>query len=92
MGIRKKSTLDIELANKIKSIVVELDVAAEYHCVGKNLVNLELPHGITITMLNRNGHFLVPDGFTTIQVGDKLTILADSVTTLKEFHKKIGVA
>lgn len=92
MGIRKKSTLDIELANKIKSIVVELDVAAEYHCVGKNLVNLELPHGITITMLNRNGHFLVPDGFTTIQVGDKLTILADSVTTLKAFHKKIGVA
>lgn len=91
MGIRKKSTLDVELANKIKSIVVEFDVAAGYSCIGKNLVNLDLPGGITITMLNRNGHFLVPDGFTTIQEGDKLTILADSVTTLKEFHKKVGL-
>ncbi len=91
MHIRKKSTLDIELANKIKSIVMELEIFPENRCVGKHLVDLNLPDGITISMLNRNNNFFVPDGFTTIIEGDKLTIMADSLDSLKEFQRKIGL-
>lgn len=90
MHIRKKSTVDIELANKVKSIVIEFDVQTEHRCVGKSLVQLDLPHGITISMLHREGNILVPDGFTRLRVGDKLTILADSVNSLKDFYVKAG--
>jgi cell volume regulation protein A len=34
VSIRKKSTLDIELANKVKSILVELEVNASFKCHG----------------------------------------------------------
>lgn len=89
MHIRKKSTVDIELANKVKSIIIELDVLPEYRCVGKTLVELVLPEGITISMLYRDGNIFIPDGFTRIRPGDKLTILADSVNSLKDFYKKV---
>ena len=89
MHIRKKSTVDIELANKVKSIIIELDVLPEYRCVGKTLVELVLPEGITISMLHRDGNIFIPDGFTRIRPGDKLTILADSVNSLKDFYKKV---
>lgn len=89
MHIRKKSTVDIEMANKVKKIVLELDILPEYRCANKNLVDLHLPDGITISMLNRNETYIVPDGFTRIMVGDKLTIMADSINSLKDFQRKI---
>lgn len=91
MHIRKKSTVDIELANKVKSIVMELDVLPEHRCAGRTLVDMDLPRGITISMVHREENFFIPDGFTKIQPGDKLTILADSVNSLKDFYKKIGI-
>lgn len=91
MHIRKKSTVDIELANKVKSIVVEFDIHAEHRCVDRTLVELDLPRGITISMIQRGESVFIPDGFTKIQPSDKLTILADSVNSLKDFYKKVGV-
>jgi cell volume regulation protein A len=88
--IRKKSTLDIELANKVKKIVLEIDVTTEFRCVGKHLVELDLPDGITISMVHRGGNVFTPDGFTMLLAGDKLTVLADSVSSLKDFNRKIG--
>lgn len=89
--VRKKSTVDIEMANRVKSIVIELEVLPEYRCVNRHLVELDLPEGITISMMQRDGHFFVPDGFTQIRQGDKLTIMADSVATLQHLNRKLGV-
>jgi cell volume regulation protein A len=91
ISLRKKSTVDIELANKVKSILIELDVLPEYQCAGKLIVELHLPEGIVISMLNRNNKFFVPQGSTQVMVGDKLTIMADSVKSLQEFYRRLGV-
>lgn len=91
MRIRKRSSIDIEMANKVKSIVIELDIQPEFICANKPLVDLELPDGITISMLKRNDSYLVPDGLTKVLPGDKLTILADSIASLNAFQKRIGM-
>ncbi len=91
VSIRKKSTLDIELANKVKSILVELEVNASFKCANKSIIDITLPKGILISMISRGESYLQPEGSTVILVGDKLSILADSIDALQGFYKSIGV-
>ncbi|NJK97287.1 MAG: hypothetical protein HC905_22390 [Bacteroidales bacterium] len=49
MSIRKKSTLDSELANKVKSIMIEVEVKSGYKCVNKTIIDLSIPKGNVIS-------------------------------------------
>ena len=51
-------------------IVTEEDLAE-----GATLRDLNLPHGIMVMMVRRDGKFLVPHGSMPLQVGDNLVIL-----------------
>lgn len=90
VSIRKKSTLDSELANKVKSILIEVDVKPGYKCIEKSIVDLSIPRGNVITMIARDGNYIQPEGNTVIKEGDKLSILSDSVESLQSFYKNIG--
>jgi cell volume regulation protein A len=90
VSIRKKSTLDSELANKVKSILIEVDVKPGYKCIEKSIIDLSIPKGNVITMIARNGAYIQPEGNTVIKAGDKLSILSDSVESLQSFYKNIG--
>lgn len=88
--LRKKSTVDIELANKVKSIHLEIELKNESFCNGKSLVDIEIPPGVGLSLIERNGEFWIPDGRTIFQEGDKLTVIADSVDSLQRFSSFIG--
>ena len=88
--LRKKSTVDIELANKVKSIHLEIELKHESFCNGKSLVDIEIPPGVGLSLIERNGQFWIPDGRTTFLEGDKLTVIADSVDSLQRFSSFIG--
>ena len=51
-------------------IVTEDDIAG-----GATLRDLNLPHGIRVMMVRRNGHFLVPHGSMPLEIGDHLVII-----------------
>ena len=42
---------------------------------GETLRDLNLPHGIRVMMVKRDGHFLVPHGSMILQPGDHLLII-----------------
>jgi cell volume regulation protein A len=90
VSIRKKSTLDSELANKVKSILIEVDVKPGYKCINKSLIDLAIPNGNVISMISRDGSYIQPEGDTVIKEGDKLSILSESVDALHHFYKNIG--
>ena len=90
MSIRKKSTLDSELANKVKSIMIEVEVKPGYKCVDKSIIDLSIPKGNVISMISRGETYIQPEGNTVIRQGDKLSILSDSVDSLQNFYKNIG--
>lgn len=90
VSIRKKSTLDSELANKVKSIMIEVDVKSGYKCINKSIIDLAIPKGNVISMISRDGTYIQPEGETVIKEGDKLSILSDSVDALHQFYKNIG--
>lgn len=43
--------------------------------IGKALRELELPEGVLVALVRRQGRFLVPRGGTVLEAGDRLTIL-----------------
>ncbi len=88
--LRKKSTVDIELANKVKSIHLEIELKTDSFCNGKSLVDIEIPPGVGLSLIERNGQFWIPDGKTIFQEGDKLTVIADSVDSLQRFSSFLG--
>jgi cell volume regulation protein A len=57
--------------------------------VGRALVELGLPNGALIVLINRDDEFVVPQGATVLQAGDDVLLLADA-TTLAEAMAIIG--
>lgn len=60
--------------------LLEVEIAQESHAVNKQIVDLKLPKGALIVLLQRNGAFLVPSGGTVIEAGDILHFLSDKKT------------
>lgn len=68
----------VPLSENPKGGLIELDVAADSAVVGRQLVDLHLPIGALIVLINRDNDFIVPSGGTIIQAGDTLLVLADN--------------
>ena len=91
VNIRKRSTLDSELANKVRSILIEIEVKPGYHCIDKSIIDITIPKGNIISIIKRGEAYIQPEGDTIIREGDKLSILSDSVDALQNFYRNIGL-
>jgi len=89
--IKKNSTLDKEMIPRSKSVMIKYTIESSCPFVGKSLVDLGLSGSITIASIERNGKFLNPEGFTKIQTGDQLLVMADDVETIGKFFINIGI-
>lgn len=56
----------------------EVTIPGDSLAVGRQLVDLGLPAGSLIVVINRGGQFLVPQGGTALQGGDNALVLADA--------------
>lgn len=89
--IKKNSTIDKEMTPRSKSVMIKFTIESSCPYIGKSLVNLGLSGSITITSIERNGKFLNPEGFTKIQTGDQLIVMADDVETIEKFFINLGI-
>lgn len=55
---------------------IELEVAPGAPAVGSSLIELDLPRGVVVGDISRNGTTFVPDGSTRIREGDQLIFFA----------------
>jgi potassium/hydrogen antiporter len=82
LKLRRRTPVDIELSDSVKSELIEVDVMAESPSAGKKVLELGFPKTALIVMINRNGKFLTPNGGTVIKPGDKLMVLAETSDSL----------
>jgi cell volume regulation protein A len=77
--VKEKTRYPIELEPSIdtKAALKEVEVEEGDYAVGKQILELGLPENVLITLVNREGKFLVPRGTTRVEVHDKLLILSD---------------
>ncbi|MEX0663026.1 MAG: potassium/proton antiporter [Balneolaceae bacterium] len=89
--VKEKTRYPIELEPSIdtKAALKEVEIEEGDHSVGKQILELGLPNSVLITLINREGKFLVPRGSTQVQINDKLLILSDKkdVNEIKKLLK-----
>jgi cell volume regulation protein A len=57
--------------------LADVDVPDGSTVIDRQIVDIGLPEGALIVIINRNGEFLVPGGGTVLKPGDRLLVLAD---------------
>jgi len=57
--------------------MVEAMVAPDSAAAGKTILQLKLPSGLLVAMIQRNGEYLVPNGGTEFQPGDVVLMLGE---------------
>ena len=69
--------LELEPAAGIKSQLVDVEVPNASAVIGKQIVGAGFPKDALIVLIGRGNEFLVPNGGTVLESGDRLLVLAD---------------
>ena len=88
---KKITSLDMELYDSIQSEFVEVILPGSSPAIGKAIVKLKLPKPAIIVLLVREGRYMLPNGSTVLEEGDKLLLLANNKEMLGEIYNTLGV-
>lgn len=88
---KPKNKSDIELAESLKSALVEVIVPDNSHAIGKMLVELKLPKNTSISIIQRDNRYITPTGSTAIEGNDKLFILSEDKESLDKVFELLSV-
>jgi potassium/hydrogen antiporter len=89
--LKRRSPLDIELSENVKSELTEVMIPTNSPISGKRLVDLNFPKNALIAMIKRGEKFVTPNGATIIEEGDKLMIIAENEQSLMEVFNKLSL-
>lgn len=99
LGLAEKPTkykefedFDVEFAEEIKSAMTEIVISDETLQYGKNLMEMPLPDKTLAVMVKRGEQYFVPTGQTELHTGDKLLVISDDESALRETYHNIGIS
>ncbi|WP_448518383.1 potassium/proton antiporter [Rhodoflexus sp.] len=89
--VKPRSPLNLFLSETAKTIIDEIIIASDSSVQGKQIVDLNFPPTAIIAMIKRKGKFIVPNGSTELQAGDKLVVLSDTMENISKAHRCLGL-
>jgi cell volume regulation protein A len=81
----------IDLPDKIKSALSEIEVREAFLARGHHLKDISLPANTLVVMVKRKDDYFVPTGGTLLKLGDKLLVISDNDAQLKDDLKHLGI-
>lgn len=87
----KTPSFGIDLPDKIRSALSEIDVQPVLLVNGERLRDMILPDNTLVVMVKRGDNFFVPKGATKLDVGDKLLVISDNDEELHREYNSLGV-
>lgn len=90
-NMKPKIGVDLELADSFKTELVEIILPAEFFAAGKTIVQFGFPKRAIIAMIERNGKFITPNGYTTLEPLDKLFVLSENKESLHDVYKCLHI-
>lgn len=66
--------------NSIKSNHVEYYISSNSKVIGKQLVDIKLPDDVVIAVIKRDQQYIIPDGYTVINIHDILMVFSETTT------------
>ena len=64
------------MPDEVKAALTEIEITNQ-KSIGKSLKDISLPPRTLVMMIRREGHYIVPNGKTTIQQGDRLLLISE---------------
>jgi cell volume regulation protein A len=89
--VKRPTHTDFELADTIKSEFVEIQLPADSHAVGKQIVELGFPKTALISIIKRDGKYISPIGSTVLNDGDTLLVISENKSSLKQVYKVLEI-
>ncbi|HEX2921565.1 MAG TPA: potassium/proton antiporter [Bacteroidales bacterium] len=83
-NLKQRTNKDIELTDGIKSLLTEVIIPNECHTVGKQLVELGIPSSALISLIQRKDQYIIPNGATVLEPGDKLFVISENKKDLEK--------
>lgn len=77
MKKRVRYPIEFDASVDTRSMLKEVELPDDSPHIGKQIIDLSLPPRTLIVLINRNGKFVVPNGITRFETGDKLLVLGD---------------
>ncbi len=87
----KLPAFGLDLPDKIKSALSEIDVQPVLLAHGDHLKDMILPDNTLVMMVRRGDDYFVPKGGTRLAVGDKLLVISDNDDELRRTYDSLGV-
>lgn len=88
---QKENNFGMELAEEIKSAMLEIVVEPGLLAKGNYLMDLTLPDNTLVVMIKREDRFFIPKGKTKLKSGDKLLVITDNDKELLETYHQLGI-
>lgn len=88
---KRRTPLDIELSDNVKTELAEILIPADHDAVGKAIVELGFPKTAIIAMIRREGKYITPKGSTVLQPLDMLIVLAENEEGLDEVYDTLEI-
>lgn len=89
--IRRKTPLDLELSDDVKSELLEVEIPENSPVIDKSIVQLNFPKTALIVLINRNSKYITPRGDTKLEKNDKLMVMADNESAIEDVYKSLGI-
>lgn len=88
---RRRTALDVEISMETRGLPFTLEIPDGSPAVGITVLQLGLPRGTMITMIQRADAYLSPSGPTKLLGGDRLVVIAKDQDSLQEVIQKHGL-
>jgi potassium/hydrogen antiporter len=88
---KQRTKTDLETADSIKSLLTEIIIPEGCKATEKPLVELGLPPTSLITIIQRKGKFIIPNGTTRLEAHDKLFVVSEDKKDLEKVFECLSV-
>ena len=83
--------VDLELSDGVKSLLTEITVPEDCQTIGKPLVELGMPKTALISLIERKGKYIVPNGTTMLESGDKLFVISENHNDIEKVFNCLAI-
>lgn len=89
--LKKKNAVDNEIADIIKSGLTRITLPMQCPTQGCQIVELNFPKTAFISMIVRNGKYIIPGGHTLLEGGDTLYVLSENEEALSDVYASLKI-
>lgn len=89
--VKPFTSADAVVTDRPKTAIKEIEISPGSSVIGRKLVDLAFPKTAHIAMIKRQGKYITPGGFTTLEGNDVLIVISDSEKGMEEVHELLMV-